>query len=110
LRVIDSKPIAEPEVQLIGTTVKDILDQLNLSSDRINQSKIYQGHGMIYWDDGSTYRGDFNDNKRTGNGVMKWRKECVYEGEWKNDQFYNLGALNCKNGLQVDGMFDKGKL
>ncbi len=31
------------------------------------------GHGVLKWKDGREYRGEFLEDKRTGNGTFKWR-------------------------------------
>jgi len=90
------------------------------------------GPGKLTWNDGGQWEGDFKDNspwngsgtiyiqksneerlrfdgehkdgKRTGFGKMQY-PDCVYEGQWVNDQRQGSGKLIWHDGSQWEGNF-----
>ena len=38
------------------------------------------GKGIIKWNDGKSYEGEFVNDKREGNGVFKWKDGRTYDG------------------------------
>ena len=57
----------------------------------------------------AVYRGELQEGKRCGLGVMQYRKARVYEGEWKNDQRNGRGLERYSNGNRYEGDFINGK-
>ena len=54
----------------------------------------------------SVYRGELVDNnQRSGYGVMTYRKNRVYEGNWFNDQRDQKGYERYSNGNTYEGDF-----
>lgn len=43
------------------------------------------GHGEFYWEDGSTYKGDFKNNNIEGKGTYKWADGKMFVGEWEGN-------------------------
>lgn len=44
---------------------------------------VKKGKGLIQYEDGSQYEGDFSDDKLEGVGVFQAKDETmIYEGEW----------------------------
>lgn len=57
--------------------------------------------------DGSTYTGQFKDNKRSGSGT--WRSTTgEYVGEWRRDQQDGFGTQTWKDGRVFEGQFREG--
>lgn len=56
--------------------------------------------------DGSSYEGEFLNDKREGYGILKNSSDnIIYEGEWKNDKFDGNGT--CYNAdPQNENSFD----
>ena len=57
----------------------------------------------------AVYRGELDGGKRSGFGVMVYRKNRVYEGEWGSDYREGKGMERYSNGNKYEGDFKKGK-
>ena len=44
------------------------------------------GYGYIVYKDGTTYEGQFFDDKKTGFGIYKWIDDRKYQGWWYNSK------------------------
>ena len=55
------------------------------------------------------YEGDFRNGIWDGYGVVDWDDGCHYEGDWKNDQRHGYGIMVLSNGARYEGewLFDK---
>ena len=42
--------------------------------------------GIIYFENFKTYKGNFKQNKRNGNGVLVYSNGDEYNGEWLNNE------------------------
>lgn len=51
------------------------------------------GQGVMTWPDNSMYQGQFVNGKMEGKGVKVWANGTRYEGIWKNDNFHGDGSL-----------------
>lgn len=47
----------------------------------------YDGHGIRKYDDG-IWEGNFQADKRQGEGIWKGNDGETYKGSWLNDEFY----------------------
>ena len=47
------------------------------------------------------YMGNWEDGKRNGKGIYKWRDECMYIGEFKNNKMEGNGACYDANGRLI---------
>ena len=56
------------------------------------------------------YSGEFNDNKREGNGTFTWKDGTKYEGEWKDDKICGKGKITFAEGDSYDGSFENNKM
>jgi hypothetical protein len=43
------------------------------------------GAGIAHWDDGWSYWGEFNNNKKHGYGIMYYLGVAIYDAYWIND-------------------------
>jgi hypothetical protein len=57
----------------------------------------------------SIYRGELENNKRKGFGVMVYRKARVYEGQWDKDARNGKGMERYSNGNRYEGEFLNNK-
>jgi hypothetical protein len=55
------------------------------------------------------YFGEIIENKREGQGIMKYKSGRLYEGNWKTDVRSGRGYEKYQNGNIYLGSFDKGK-
>lgn len=61
------------------------------------------------YEDGSRYEGEWQDEKRHGQGVWTRPDGSVYAGEWKNDKPDGQGTLTRPDGLKYTGSWREGK-
>ncbi len=59
--------------------------------------------------DGSTYEGDFKDNKRHGYGLWIRPDGTKYAGMWENNKPHGEGTLILADGMVYSGMWKMGK-
>uniref|UniRef100_A0A6C0K1G5 Ubiquitin-like domain-containing protein n=1 Tax=viral metagenome TaxID=1070528 RepID=A0A6C0K1G5_9ZZZZ len=68
---------------------------------------------VIYYDDGSIYRGAVKSvagaGKRHGKGTMTYLDGSIYKGEWENDQRHGKGKLIYANGESYEGEWKDDK-
>ena len=62
------------------------------------------GKGMMRYNSGDMYSGDWIDGKRSGKGISV-TSEYMYDGEWKNDQANGKGKLVTSNEDEYNGDF-----
>ena len=68
-----------------------------LSSTRA-EINLESGHVEKTYEKGSTYKGEFQDGKRHGQGVFTTAKGDRYEGIWENNKLNGHGILIGVNG------------
>ena len=75
--------------------------------DKLNDYK--HGRGQYYYNDGSSYNGEWEMNKKSGYGILTSKDgKMIYDGEWLDDIYhgngvlYNLNAEDLKNGKYID--------
>jgi hypothetical protein len=67
------------------------------------------GKGKLSDENGETYEGDFQNNKKHGKGIYLFSKNSpniCYNGHWKNDMKSGKGNLVLKNGSKYEGDFE----
>lgn len=63
------------------------------------------GQGVFRWANGMSYEGDWQNNKRTGHGVFSWPNKQVFEGQWLNDKRNGPGSLKMPDGSRMEGVW-----
>ncbi len=61
------------------------------------------------YQDGSRYEGEWQDEKRHGQGVWTRPDGTAYAGEWKNDKPDGQGTLTRPDGIKYTGGWQDGK-
>ncbi len=64
---------------------------------------IPERRGIIRWEDGSAYAGEWHNGKMHGRGVMKWPDGSSYVGEWKYGRRSGFGTYTWKSGSKYMG-------
>ena len=54
--------------------------------------------GTYTSNDGSTYVGDWRDDKSDGHGTNTYKDGSQYVGEWKDGKRHGIGAVTCTDG------------
>lgn len=68
------------------------------------------GQGTFRWPNGMSYEGQWKNNKRTGQGTFKWPNKQVFEGEWLEDKRNGAGKLTMPDGSYMVGTWTKDVL
>lgn len=86
----------------------------------IGEIEKYKGHymngkrhgkGVAYYANGDQYKGEWNENVKTGYGTYLYsRIGLKYEGEWKNDKRHGHGSIFFENGDHFQGSWECGEL
>jgi hypothetical protein len=68
-----------------------------------------QGEGVLRLADGTVYRGHFENHKRNGHGEYAWSDGRSYVGEWQDNRIQGRGTMTYANGDAYSGDFVDGK-
>ena len=66
-----------------------------------------EGHGTLTWQDGSTFTGQWKNDKRI-EGEMKMQNGNIYRGQFMNDKIHGFGRLMIPTGIIFEGKFERG--
>lgn len=67
--------------------------------------------GMLLYDNGDKYVGEFLENKRHGEGVYYYTNGSYYKGEWRKNMKHGKGKYYDKNNdMFVQGVWDNNKI
>ena len=65
---------------------------------------LHGKNGHFKWTDGTSYKGEFQNNEITGVGKYAWPDSSTYEGEVKNGLRHGRGKyINPKEGVEYEG-------
>ena len=65
--------------------------------------------GIYTWQDGRTYEGFYQDDKKHGYGVYTWSDQKKYAGWWSNGKQHGIGVFISKEGKKKMGLWEDGK-
>ena len=68
-----------------------------------------EGPGKYTWADGSTYDGEWLDNRINGKGVYLWKDGRKYYGEWANNDMEGMGVYYWADGRRYEGQYHNDK-
>ena len=51
------------------------------------------GYGILYYNNGDRYEGEFKKNQRNGYGILFYVDGSIYEGKFKNNKCENLKSV-----------------
>ena len=66
------------------------------------------GQGVFNWSNGDKYVGEYKNDQRNGQG-SRTTKYGNYVGEWRDDSYHGLGALTLLDGKLTQGIFNNGR-
>ena len=69
-----------------------------------------EGKGIMYWNNGDRYEGDWRNDKREGKGIYYWNDGDIYEGDYKNGVREGKGIMYYNNGEKKEGIWKNDKL
>jgi len=76
---------------------------------QIDKKGRKHGEGIIIWNDGSSYEGDFQKDLRHGTGFFTWKNGESYKGDYLNDIRTGSGIYRWTDGSFYEGSFLRGK-
>ena len=88
----------------------EIYEDYTMESNMFDYDLVKQSESFAlkkYQD--AIFRGEIQQGKREGYGVMVYRKNRVYEGQWVNDYREGKGMERYSNGNKYEGDFYHGK-
>lgn len=55
------------------------------------------------------YEGDFQDDKRHGHGVFRWKDGKIYDGQWERGKQHGIGCFIGADKTKRQGEWIHGK-
>ena len=93
-----------------GSSVMNESNALDGQNGREKEiSSVKMQRGTYTYPDGTTYDGEWKDEKRHGQGIWIRPDGMKYEGEWKNDKPNGQGTLTSAKGEKRTGEWKDGK-
>lgn len=101
------------------STYPDGWGQLYFNSDDLLKRKeydgfmvngVFEGHGSMWWQDGSRYTGNFVNNTKSGDGAMFYANGDIYTGHWSDERKEADGMYMYAVGGEVEAVFEGGKM
>jgi len=74
-----------------------------------NTAGKMHGKGIMRYENGSIYDGEWDSGKRQGYGKYHWSNGDLYDGEWKSDNREGQGTHVYANGSSYSGEWSNGK-
>ena len=68
------------------------------------------GKGVLTWNNGSKYSGDWSEDQSNGHGVEKYENGSFYVGGFKNDARHGFGEFAVDSGLSYCGQWEHGQM
>ena len=59
--------------------------------------------------DKSTYSGEWQDSKKHGKGLLRWRNGALFEGGWRSGKEHGEGIKVYDDGSKIEGVWKMGK-
>lgn len=92
----------------IGPTKVTYEGEFVLAKDDGDEKKVKHGTGIMKWEDGREYRGEFRFDEMYGDGRMLWPNGAQYEGQYCENHKGGLGKLTLPDGSSFEGSWYKG--
>merc|ERR1711936_1564364 len=70
---------------------------------------VMQGHGTLWWGDGSYYTGQFENNMKNNNGTIFYANGDIYSGGWSEEKKSGERGMYMYNGSYQAGTRVAGK-
>jgi hypothetical protein len=67
------------------------------------------GKGVKTLPDGTTYDGEWKDDTRSGKGVETWLSGTTYDGEWKDGKKHGKGVKTLPDGRTYESEWEDGE-
>lgn len=81
----------------------------NTATAQCIEGDCTDGTGIMVFNSGNKYKGEFVDGKRQGEGTFVWASGAKYRGQWFNDQMHGEGTYVYPDRRVYKGQFVDGK-
>lgn len=77
--------------------------------DRI-KGYLPDGRGIMKYQNGSVYSGQWKDGRMHGNGSIRWQDGSLYSGQWMDGKRSGYGTYAWSNGDRYTGHWDDNRM
>eukprot|EP00746_Dinoflagellata_sp_MGD_P017318 gnl/MRDRNA2_/MRDRNA2_139726_c0_seq1.p1 gnl/MRDRNA2_/MRDRNA2_139726_c0~~gnl/MRDRNA2_/MRDRNA2_139726_c0_seq1.p1 ORF type:complete len:283 (+),score=60.81 gnl/MRDRNA2_/MRDRNA2_139726_c0_seq1:106-954(+) len=84
-------------------------DEIYEGQFKDGEPNVKHGHGKLKLKKGKSeyvYDGEFEENKKTGKGVMRWGDGRVYRGTFLKDKIHGEGIMTWPDGRRYVGQYE----
>ena len=103
----------EPEISRGSRTIASLSHSASQSKASYQGSfNVYgerDGHGVMTWENGDVYTGEFFNGNRHGHGTLVFADGTEYVGEWECNLQHGIGTRRWTNGDCYTGQYRNGK-
>lgn len=102
--------ISHPDAESSGNIIKLRFSEKGIYEGEINDNFIPDGKGILYYENGDEYYGEFTNGKREGKGKYYYSDYSIYIGDWENDmKDGNCYFIDVKKRWIYKGYFTKDR-
>lgn len=92
-----------------GPTSLSYKGEFILSTNDGPKKRVKHGTGILRWQDGRQYQGQFAFDRLHGEGIFVWPNGDKYVGQYCDDYKSGFGTLTLADGCRFKGNWHKGK-
>ena len=81
-----------------------------ISYSQCKSGNCHKGHGTFFWENGSSYYGNWVDVKPHGFGDFNYENKDKYKGQFVTGKREVLGKYTWSNGNTYDGHWKEGQM
>ncbi|XP_066538322.1 MORN repeat-containing protein 2 isoform X2 [Hoplias malabaricus] len=70
---------------------------------------VRQGFGTQISSTGTTYTGEWSDDKMNGSGTLSHPSGAMYEGQFRENMYHGLGKYSFPDGTNYSGTFNNNR-
>ncbi|HSX13250.1 MAG TPA: hypothetical protein VLE96_02380, partial [Chlamydiales bacterium] len=100
---VAAKEIAKAVSEIATTDFTDIKFSDDSNRDRYEgnwENDKKHGQGTHHYANGDRYEGNWENDKKHGEGTLHYANGDRYVGNWKNDKKHGQGKYYCANGVR----------
>jgi hypothetical protein len=105
----------DKQVGVPGSSTNTVISSQTNAQSKANYQgslNVYgerDGHGVMTWENGDVYTGEFFNGNRHGHGTLVFHDGTEYVGEWECNLQHGIGTRRWNNGDCYTGQYQNGK-
>jgi hypothetical protein len=105
----------DKQVGVPGSSTNTVISSQTNAQSKANYQGSFNvygerdGHGVMTWDNGDVYTGEFFNGNRHGHGTLVFHDGTEYVGEWECNLQHGIGTRRWNNGDCYTGQYQNGK-